>query len=187
MDMVSAAKAARAKAAKLKLCDSLAVYLQELAPKVDEGPAQAAKAIDHGGMQVMGKGHGDSAETDPWAALGGTKKGKKGKKKKGKAKASGGLQHSMIRLNGFAEVSRRRPVSRGHADTRTRARAVGWSASRSGSERSARLRFLQLLSRRPVPAIAGSHPVLYILILRHRCVCHTLSSSTGWRRSAKDR
>ena len=121
MDMVSAAKAARAKAAKLKLCDSLAVYLQELAPKVDEGPAQAAKAIDHGGMQVMGKGHGDSAETDPWAALGGTKKGKK---KKGKAKASGGLQHSMIRLNGFAEVSRRRPVSRGHADTRTRGRLV---------------------------------------------------------------
>lgn len=68
---------------------------------------QVAKSVDHQGMQVMGKGHGDGAEEDPWAALAGGKKGKKGKKKKGgkaKAKASSGLQHSMIRLNGFAEV-----------------------------------------------------------------------------------
>lgn len=105
--MMSAAKAARVKASKLKLCDSLAAYLGELAPTEAEAGAEEGgnQSIDHQGMQVMGKAHGgDSAETDPWATLGGGKKGKKGKKKKGgKAKASG-LQHSMIRLNGFAEV-----------------------------------------------------------------------------------
>jgi hypothetical protein len=105
MDMMSAAKAARIKAGKLKLCDSLAAYLAELAPKQAEGVAEVSKSIDHQGMQVMGKAHGDSAETDPWATLAGGKKGKKGKKKKGgKPQGSSGLQHSMIRLNGFAEV-----------------------------------------------------------------------------------
>lgn len=38
MEMMSAAKAARLRATKLKLCDSLAGYLEELAPKTDAGP-----------------------------------------------------------------------------------------------------------------------------------------------------
>lgn len=102
MDMLSASKAARQKMAKLKLCDSLAVYLDELAPKVEVKAAEA-KAVDHGGMAVMGKTHGDVAESDQWAGLATGGKKKKGKKKKqGKA----GLAHDMIRLNGFAEVGR---------------------------------------------------------------------------------
>ena len=52
MDMMSAAKAARIKASKLKLCDSLAAYLGELAPKEADGPQVVAKSIDHQGMQV---------------------------------------------------------------------------------------------------------------------------------------
>jgi hypothetical protein len=100
MDMLSSAKAARQKMAKLKLCASLATYLDEIAPK-EEVKVEKGKAMDLTGMAVIGKGHGDVAETDPWAGGGGKKK-KKGKKKK--AQGSSVLQHSMIRLNGFAEV-----------------------------------------------------------------------------------
>ena len=102
MEMMTAAKAARIQAGKLKLCDSLAAYLEELAPKQAEAAGEVAKPVDTQGMQMIGKNGGGGAETDPWATLA---QGKKRKKKKGgQGKASSALQHSMTRLNGFAEV-----------------------------------------------------------------------------------
>ena len=77
--------------AKLRLCDQLQGYLAELAAA--QGPQAAASgeakaAVDHGGMQVMGKKKGGDDEPDQWAALASPsrKKGKKKKKKKKKGK-----------------------------------------------------------------------------------------------------
>ena len=91
--------------AKLRLCDQLQGYLAELAAA--QGPQAAASgeakaAVDHGGMQVMGKKKGGDDEPDQWAALASPSR-KKGKKKKTKKKPEG-LQHPMLRMTGFAEV-----------------------------------------------------------------------------------
>lgn len=160
MDMMSAAKAARIKAGKLKLCDSLAAYLQELAPKEAVGVAEVSKAIDHQGMQVMGKAHGDSAETDPWATLAGGKKGKKGKKKKGGKPKASGLQHSMIRLNGFAEVRCGKDGCPVHVPTS------------AGTRRPTSPVLVQL----PVPPASES-------LAFRVCTCR---SAADWNRSAED-
>eukprot|EP01047_Picozoa_sp_COSAG01_P056042 COSAG01_NODE_6309_length_3745_cov_1.422655_2_plen_305_part_00 len=100
--VMSAARKQRALDARLKLCATLRAYMLEL-----QGPqaVQVAekKAIDHGGMQVLGK---KSREDEDIMQVG--KRGKKGKKK---GKGSGGnkgqtsvLQHSVIRLTAFTDV-----------------------------------------------------------------------------------
>lgn len=159
---MTAAKAARIQAGKLKLCGSLAAYLEELAPKQAEAVGEVAKPVDTQGMQMIGKKGGDSAETDPWATLA---KGKKGKKKKGgQVKASSTLQHSMMRLNGFAEVrSGQQAAERTHP-------------CRSRGSASVRYHPVNLLG----VACASNAEVYCVMCLRAWRFC------SDWHRSAED-